>query len=159
MLKIFKKIKKLLSEKHRHFIYLNYDEYKKFGYLYRLAILLNKNYKNCLIFREKYKYHKNIVIIGLRWYGRNVRRRTNGFAKDWFKNHPNSNCIYCDTKLTKKNVSADHIIPIANGGNNCQVNIVVCCEDCNNERGDTEFNEYLKKKNKMSNIKRNDRFI
>ena len=43
----------------------------------------------------------------------------------------------------------DHIIPISDGGNNCQVNLVVCCKDCNNERGNMDFKTYIsiKKKN------------
>lgn len=155
MLKIFKKFKRLLNEKHRHFIYLDYNEYKKLGLLYKLALLFNSKYKMCTIFRKKYKFHKKLVIIGLRWYGKNVRRRTNGYAKAWFLDHPNSKCIYCNVKLTKENVTADHILPIAHGGNNCQVNIVVCCKDCNHERGSTDFSEYLKKKNKENNINTN----
>jgi hypothetical protein len=53
------------------------------------------------------------------------------------------------TKLDKENATADHIIPISDGGNNCQVNLVVCCKDCNNERGNMDFNTYvsIKKKN------------
>jgi 5-methylcytosine-specific restriction endonuclease McrA len=39
-------------------------------------------------------------------------------------------------------------VPISKGGNNTKVNFVVCCESCNNERGEQDFVDYLKIKNK-----------
>jgi 5-methylcytosine-specific restriction endonuclease McrA len=89
------------------------------------------------------------VVIGLKYNGKNVKRRTSGFAKEFLDENEGVNCIYCDTELHKENATADHIIPISDGGNNCQVNLVVCCKDCNNERGNMDFNTYvsIKKKN------------
>jgi 5-methylcytosine-specific restriction endonuclease McrA len=86
--------------------------------------------------------------VGLKYNGRNVRRKTSGFAKNYLKNNRNSKCVYCDIKLDFNNATADHIVPISNGGNNTQVNLVVCCSDCNNEKGDISFKTYLRLKNK-----------
>ena len=110
-------------------------------------MILNKNYVSCEIFRRKYKNQKNIVIIGLKWNGQNVRRRTNGFAKDFIRKRRNTKCLYCNILLIDDNVTADHVIPISQGGSNCQVNLIVCCETCNFERGNMDFMEYLKSKN------------
>ncbi|CAG7580982.1 MAG: putative endonuclease [uncultured marine phage] len=146
-MKLLRKLKEIFKAEHPHFIYIDYDDYKKWKFLYLFMVRLNKNYKTVKIFRKKYKYHNNIVVIGLRFYGRNVKRRTNGYAKEFIESHPNSSCLYCGTKLTKSNATADHIIPVSKGGNNAKVNLIVCCEDCNGERGDREFYEYLNKKN------------
>ena len=60
-----------------------------------------------------------------------------------------TSCVYCDVVLNESNATADHIIPISDGGNNCQVNLVVCCKNCNNQRGNLDFREFmrLKKRN------------
>lgn len=146
-MKLLSKLRNILRAEHPHFIYIDYDVYKKWKYLFLLMIKINRNYISVEIFRKKYKYHNNIVVIGLRYYGRNVKRRTNGYAKEFVESHPDSTCLYCEDKLTKDNGTADHIFPVSKGGNNAKVNLIVCCEDCNGERGDREFYEYLKRKN------------
>lgn len=92
--------------------------------------------------------HKKIVVVGLKWNGKNVKRRTSGLAKEFLSEVKNPRCIFCETKLNPKNATTDHIIPISKGGNNCQVNLITCCLDCNSERGNIEFYKYLKLKNK-----------
>lgn len=141
-------LKFILSSKVNHFISVDSATYFKWRFLIQMLIRLNKNYVACEIFRTRYKGLRNIVIIGLKWNGKNVKRRTNGYAKQWILRHKKYNCPYCEQKLTPANATSDHIIPISVGGNNCQVNIIVCCKDCNGERGDMEFYKYLKYKNK-----------
>lgn len=114
----------------------------------------NKNYKSCEIFRKKYKFMSDIVVVGLKYNGKNVKRRTTGFAKEFLTENRNSSCIYCGSKLHQENATADHIIPISEGGNNCQVNLVVCCKNCNNERGNMDFNTYMNIKRKNSKTKK-----
>lgn len=144
----------LLNSKHEHFLFVDYEFYKKWGLLIRILVKLNKSYKDCLIFRKKYKIYKNIVVVGLKWSGKNVKRRTTGFAKDFLDETKNPKCIYCNCKLTPTNATTDHIIPISKGGNNTQVNFLVSCLNCNSERGDMDFYRYLKmKNNKFKNIK------
>jgi hypothetical protein len=147
-------IKSLITSKHDHFIFVEYNFYKKWKWLIKLSVLFNKNYISCEIFRRKYKIYKNIVIIGLKWGGKNVKRRTTGLAKEFLDEKKNARCIYCNRKLNIQNATMDHIVPISKGGNNCQVNLITCCFVCNNERGDIEFTKYLKLKNeKYRNVK------
>jgi hypothetical protein len=128
---IFKVLKFLLTSEHSHFISVDKPTYKRWKYLIILAVNLNKKYKSVEIFRKKFKVLEDFVVVGLKYSGKNVRRRTSGFAKEFIEQNKNATCIYCDNKLTFDNATADHIIPISEGGNNCQVNLVVCCKDCN----------------------------
>ena len=140
-------LKSLHKSKHEHFLSVDFEFYKRWKYIIKLILFFNKKYIPCEIFRRKYKYQRNFVVVGLKYSGKNVKRRTSGFAKEFVQNHDNPKCIYCESKLNMENATSDHIIPISSGGNNCQVNIMVCCKACNNERGNMEFNEYLKRKN------------
>jgi 5-methylcytosine-specific restriction endonuclease McrA len=144
----FKQLINILISKNEHFLFVDFAFYKKWKYLIRLLTLINKNYKSCEIFRKKYKIYDNIVVIGLKWSGKKVKRRTTGFAKEYLEETKNPRCIYCECKLNVTNATTDHIIPISKGGNNTQVNFIVSCLKCNSERGDTEFNKYLRVKNK-----------
>lgn len=140
---IWKKLINFSKSKEAHFLYLDLKTFKRYRFLIWLVINFNKNYKWCEIYRKKYKNHTEIVVFALRWYGKNVKRRTNGFAKERVLTGEAIKCIYCDGRLTKENATAEHILPVASGGNNCQVNLIVCCLACNNERGDANFYEYL----------------
>lgn len=154
MITLIGKLIEIYKSEHSHFLHVDYKFYKKYKWLIRVAVLLNPRYASCEIFRKKYKFHENFVVIGLKWNGKNVKRRTNGYAKEFVDNHPGCTCIYCEKELNHNNATSDHIVPISNKGNNCQVNIVVCCIDCNNERGNLKFETYLKTKNiKYKNIK------
>lgn len=151
---VINKLNSIYRNKNEHFIFVDFDFYKKWKYLIKLLVILNRNYIPCTIFRKKYKFLENIVVIGLKWNGKNVKRRTSGFAKEFILENKNLRCIYCNTKLNDNNVTTDHIIPISRGGNNCKLNLTVCCIKCNNERGDMEFYKYLRlKKTKLKNEK------
>jgi 5-methylcytosine-specific restriction endonuclease McrA len=141
-------IKSIILEKNKHFISVDGGTYEKYKIIIKLCILLNREYKPCEIRRRKYKHLKNFVVIGLKYSGKNVKRRTSGYAKTFIDTHKNSECLYCGSKLNHDNATADHIVPISNGGNNTQVNLIVCCNDCNSERGNIEFKKFLKVKNK-----------
>ena len=144
---IFKVLKFFITSEHSHFISVDKPTYKRWRYLIILAVKFNKNYKSVEIFRKKFKVLEDFVVVGLKYSGKNVRRRTSGFAKEFIEQNKNATCIYCDSKLTFDNATADHIIPVSEGGNNCQVNLIVCCKDCNNERGNLDFRYYMSKKN------------
>jgi hypothetical protein len=145
-MKIIKILRFLHSAKHQHFLSVDKKTYDTWKWIIKTIVSLNKNYKSCEIFRKKYKIMENFVVVGLKYNGKNVKRRTSGYAKGNIKRH--SKCPYCGVKLTTENATTDHIVPISNGGNNCQVNLVVCCEKCNIERGNLPFMKYIKLKNK-----------
>ena len=143
----YNKLRKIYSAKNEHFLKVDFCFYKKWKLAIKLIMSLNKNYVPCEIARKKFKHHTSFIVIGLKWNGKNVKRRTIGFAKNFVNCNENAKCIYCETKLTIENATTDHIVPIADGGNNCQVNLMVCCQPCNSERGTKEFNKFLKEKN------------
>lgn len=144
---LYRVIKLILESKDPHFIYVDKRTWMKWALLIKLSVYFNKNYVGCEIYRKKYKFLENIVVVGLKWGGRNVKRRVSGFAKEFLLENPDTKCIYCNCKLTNDNATTDHIIPISEGGNNTQVNLLICCFDCNNERGSMKFTDYLKIKN------------
>ena len=148
-------LKFLYKSEHAHFLSVDIKTYSRWGWLIRQTISLNKNYKSCEIYRKKYKTMQDFVVVGLKSSGKNVKRRTSGYAKEFIDRHKGCRCIYCDSKLNDKNATADHIVPISKFGNNCQVNLIVCCKECNNERGSMNFDEYLRSKNtKYKNTKK-----
>ncbi len=142
-----KQLLQLIKSKHEHFLFIDLDFYKTWKYLIKFLVHINKNYISCTIYKKQFKLHKNIVVVGLKWNGKNVKRRTTGFAKEFLDDNKNSKCLYCNQKLTKTNITTEHIIPLSKGGNNCQVNLIACCLKCNNERGNMDFYKYLKLKN------------
>jgi 5-methylcytosine-specific restriction endonuclease McrA len=148
-------LKFIKTAEHPHFLSIDNNIYRKWKWIIRIFILMNKNYKSCEIFRKKYKTMENFVVIGLRYNGKNVKRRTSGFAKEFLEENKNCECIYCGTKLTKENATADHIVPISKGGNNTQINLIVCCKDCNSERGNLSFKTFMG----LKNSKNKDKFI
>jgi hypothetical protein len=143
----FLKLKKIFNSKNEHFLKTDFVFYKRWKLLIKILIYFNNNYIGCEIARKKFKAHRNFIVIGLKWNGKNVKRRAIGFAKEFVNSNIDAKCIYCETKLTEENATTDHIIPIASGGNNCKVNLIVCCQPCNSDRGTTPFKKYLKKKN------------
>lgn len=146
-------LKFIKTAEHPHFLSIDNDIYRKWKWIIRVFILMNKNYKSCEIFRKKYKTMENFVVIGLRYNGKNVKRRTSGFAKEFLEENKDCKCVYCETKLTKENATADHIVPISKGGNNTQINLIVCCKDCNSERGNLSFKTYMSLKNSKNKNK------
>jgi len=53
------------------------------------------------------------------------------------------NCEYCGVKLTRKNLSVDHKIPLSRGGNTSEENLAYCCDKCNNAKGEMDYEEYV----------------
>ena len=145
-MRLIKILKFIYKSEHSHFLSVDKETYYRWYWLIKLVVSLNKNYKSCEIFRKKYKLMEEFVVIGLKYNGKNVKRRTSGFAKEFLDENEGANCIYCDIELDKENATADHIIPISDGGNNCQVNLVVCCKGCNNQRGNLDFKEFIRLK-------------
>lgn len=152
---ILEVLKNLRKSKDQHFLVVPKDIWERWFWLITPIVWSKKDYKFCVIYRKSFKFLRNVVVVGLKWSGKNVKRRTSGFAKEFLVSNKNARCIYCERKLTNENATTDHIVPISEGGNNAQINLVVVCFDCNNERGSTPFLTYLKTKNpKYKDIKR-----
>ncbi len=43
-------------------------------------------------------------------------------------------CHYCGKHLPAKELTMDHIVPIARGGKSTKGNVVPCCPDCNTKK-------------------------
>jgi 5-methylcytosine-specific restriction endonuclease McrA len=152
-MQIIKLLKRLIVENNEHFISVDSKIYNRYKYLIRASVFFNKNYKSCEIKRKKFKSLENFVVVGLKFNGKNVKRRTSGYAKRFIETNTDSICLYCGVNLNHGNATADHIVPISKGGNNCQVNLIVVCNGCNSERGDIDMDEFIKIKNPNTKIK------
>lgn len=45
-------------------------------------------------------------------------------------------CQYCGKDCDRNELTVDHVIPKSKGGSNSWTNLVTCCKDCNNKKGD-----------------------
>ena len=55
---------------------------------------------------------------------------------NWWKSKiTNGICYYCGKKCSPEKLTMDHIIPIARGGKSTKGNTVVCCFECNQNKG------------------------
>jgi|APCry1669189733_1035249.scaffolds.fasta_scaffold09821_3 hypothetical protein len=147
MIKYFRILKGIYQAKTPHYLSVPFATFRKLRLLIWLMIKLNKNYVYCEIFRKKFKLDNNFVVVGLKWSGKNVKRRTNGFAKEFVLSNEDARCIYCEKKLNLENATTDHIVPISKCGTNVKVNLIACCKKCNSEKSDSDFFEYLRYKN------------
>ena len=43
-------------------------------------------------------------------------------------------CYYCGRKFSAKELSMDHVAPVARGGKSTKGNIVTACKECNNAK-------------------------
>jgi 5-methylcytosine-specific restriction endonuclease McrA len=53
-------------------------------------------------------------------------------------------CFYCKEKLDAKNISLDHINPIAKGGEKSIKNLTIICKRCNIKKGTMRRANYLR---------------
>lgn len=73
------------------------------------------------------------AVIMLKEYLRNTRHvrfsKTNICLRDQYS------CCYCGDKLTRKEVTMDHVMPLSRGGKTDWTNIVTSCGPCNFRKG------------------------
>lgn len=62
-------------------------------------------------------------------YSRIRFSRANVYARD------NHTCQYCSRRLKTEQLTYDHIVPVARGGEKTWENIVTCCVSCNHRKG------------------------
>jgi 5-methylcytosine-specific restriction endonuclease McrA len=57
-------------------------------------------------------------------------------------------CHYCGNQVAFRDITMDHLVPLARGGRSTKDNLVPCCKACNNlkkSRLPLEWEEYLEK--------------
>lgn len=60
--------------------------------------------------------------------------------KALYKGH----CVYCFLPLLLTDATADHIIPVSNGGTTEADNLIICCNVCNSDKGSSSAEEWNK---------------
>ena len=73
----------------------------------------------------------------------------------WWKRKRSAGiCHYCNNKFTPKDLTMDHVIPIARGGRTEKSNVVPCCKECNTKKRQllpTEWKEYMNSLSQKNN--------
>ena len=68
-------------------------------------------------------------------------------AGQWWKRKRSSGiCHYCKGQFAPKELTMDHVIPIARGGRSEKFNLVPCCKECNTKKKQllpTEWDAYM----------------
>lgn len=71
----------------------------------------------------------------------------------WKRKCADGICYFCKKKLTSKELTLDHIVPIIRGGKSTKGNVVPVCKECNNKKKyllPIEWEEYLERLNRDS---------
>ncbi len=64
----------------------------------------------------------------------------------WQQKSASSICWYCRRKVAPKDITMDHIVPLAQGGRSNRDNLVPACKSCNSKKKNMmpiEWQEYL----------------
>ncbi|RLB77064.1 MAG: HNH endonuclease [Deltaproteobacteria bacterium] len=86
---------------------------------------------------------------------RQEREKARALRKqNWWKNRiARGTCHYCGKSVPPKELTLDHVVPIARGGRSTKGNCVPACKDCNNQKKNLlpmEWDEYLQRLEKQS---------
>ena len=69
-----------------------------------------------------------------------IQKRERHKARDlrnsqwWKRRRSQGICHYCNKTFPPKELTMDHLIPIARGGMSVKSNVVPCCKDCNTKK-------------------------
>ena len=79
---------------------------------------------------------------------RREREKARALRKQsWWKNRlAKGICHYCGKSIAPKDLTLDHIVPLARGGRSTKGNCVPACKECNNRKKNLlplEWEEYL----------------
>ena len=68
-------------------------------------------------------------------------------GSQWWKNRlGKGRCHYCDQPVPPRQLTMDHVVPLARGGFTEKGNVVPCCKHCNTSKRDLlplEWEEHL----------------
>lgn len=67
-------------------------------------------------------------------------------------------CFYCKNNLTFDDATIDHKVPRSKGGETSLENSVISCRKCNNKKGSTSFEDFLKTRKWHQRQKRSEDF-
>jgi len=86
---------------------------------------------------------------------RQEREKARALRKqNWWKNRiARGTCHYCGKSVPPKELTLDHVVPIARGGRSTKGNCVPACKDCNNQKKNLlpmEWDDYLQRLEKQS---------
>lgn len=64
------------------------------------------------------------------------RRKAREFKQSqWWKNRRAHNrCHYCEREMPARELTMDHVVPLARGGKTTKSNVVPCCKECNEQK-------------------------
>ena len=71
----------------------------------------------------------------------------------WKRRVAKGKCYYCGSATPPKELTMDHIVPIARGGQSTRGNVVPCCKTCNTAKKQLlpmEWEAYLNKRTSRS---------
>ncbi|NIQ93694.1 MAG: HNH endonuclease [Desulfuromonadales bacterium] len=79
---------------------------------------------------------------------RRQRQKARDLRKsNWWKNRIAAGvCHYCGGRVPPRELTMDHLVPVARGGKSTRGNCVPACKECNNKKKSllpTEWIEYL----------------
>lgn len=69
----------------------------------------------------------------------------------WQRRCAKGRCHYCGRTIPARELTMDHVVPLARGGRSTKGNLVPCCKDCNNKKKHLlpmEWEAYLSEFNK-----------
>jgi 5-methylcytosine-specific restriction endonuclease McrA len=72
----------------------------------------------------------------------------------WKRRVAKGQCYYCKSEMPPRELTLDHIVPIARGGKSTRGNVVPCCKSCNTAKKQLlpmEWEKYLEDARKKPN--------
>ncbi|MBI9091890.1 MAG: HNH endonuclease [Desulfobacterium sp.] len=81
-----------------------------------------------------------------------IQKRERQKARDlrssqwWKRRRSQGVCYYCNIQFPPKELTMDHLVPIARGGRSVKSNVVPCCKECNTKKRQLlplEWKEYM----------------
>lgn len=74
------------------------------------------------------------------------RRRVQRLKVVLMGGRPQAPCVHCGRELIFTMLTLDHVVPRSQGGTYTLENVRLACFDCNQERGDEDFETFNKRK-------------
>ena len=111
---------------------------------FRVEVLLPDEIADCagtLTVEEK------IYRCGGKWY-RNAELRAAILRRG------QGRCFYCLRELRTGAEALDHVVPLAEGGDNSYRNVVACCHECNSDKGSQPAADFLRRLYRQNRLTR-----